>query len=198
MQTFVLFKSHIKTARVLDNMRLGKQRSETIQILDAILGKSEAYENHPAVAAWWEYPEALVMYGLVMCHEWRIVRGKQDHCWEQLAEIATELGMAGAITEKLPRADKIANPPWMDDLDVLRSHRSRLVEKMPRVYAAEFPDTPENMPYLWPQTMSKKVDPRGYRLRLSQADTIRLANRERVLPEWLTYDPDKREVLKAS
>jgi hypothetical protein len=49
------------------------------------------------------------------------------------------------------------------------------------------------MPTLWPQLTNS--DPRGYRLRLSQGDIIKLSRDELALPDWLHFDKNKQEVL---
>src|SRR5690349_458766 len=92
MQTFVMYFSHPKTMADLDNARLGKQRLETLQILRALRGESDS-SNHPAVRMWEGYEPALVLYGLFVCHEWRIVRKFNDSIWGDLANMAIEYNM---------------------------------------------------------------------------------------------------------
>lgn len=53
MQTFILSKDPIVTMRQLDRQRLGKQRIETRQIYNCIIGKSSlGWRNHSVVKGW--------------------------------------------------------------------------------------------------------------------------------------------------
>jgi len=189
MQTFVTHKTHAKTMRALDNDRLEKQRAETIQILSVLRGETDGYANHPAVRMWEGYEPALVLYGLFVAHEWRIERGHNDTTWGKFAELAQEYGMVPSEPGQLLTAP-VARPAWLDDLWVLRSHRSNLLRKAEHHYGEQFPGTPDDMPYLWPLN----DDHGSYKLYVSKADVPRLANGERVLPDALAIDLDTREV----
>jgi hypothetical protein len=61
MQTFLPYKDFKKSAKVLDNKRLGKQRVEAFQILNILLGrtKTKGWRNHPAVLMWKGHSNAL-------------------------------------------------------------------------------------------------------------------------------------------
>ncbi len=58
MQTFLPYSSFEKTAKVLDWRRLGKQRVEGMQIINAI-GNPDAkgWRNHPISIMWTAYVE---------------------------------------------------------------------------------------------------------------------------------------------
>ena len=86
MQTFLPDKSFRKSAQILDNKRLGKQRIEARQILEILveerlefmtLSKSR-WRNHPAVRLWEHKEKALSLYGVEMCLEWK-ARGYKDN-----------------------------------------------------------------------------------------------------------------------
>jgi len=79
MQTFLPFSSFWRSAKCLDNKRLGKQRVEAMQILTTLSGKNKAWKNHPAVKMWKGYENALAEYGIVICEEWRS-HGFRDTC----------------------------------------------------------------------------------------------------------------------
>ena len=93
MQTFLPYESFKQSARVLDWRRLGKQRVEGMQIINAIEGKprqdSKPYKgwlNHPATVMWRPYLNALKgVFGYALtCHktqggEWKEVFLYQDH-----------------------------------------------------------------------------------------------------------------------
>jgi hypothetical protein len=69
-------------------------------------------------------------------------------------------------------------PPWLADTDVLLSHRSNLVRRWPG-YAAVFPRTPANLPYLFPFV----DDEGGYTLNVSKAEQQMLRTGARTLPK---------------
>jgi len=52
MQTFLPYQNYSRCAEVLDNKRLGKQRVECLQILNALLDASKGWKQHPAVKMW--------------------------------------------------------------------------------------------------------------------------------------------------
>lgn len=136
MQTFVPLGTDFQgTAKVLDRMRLGKQRVEGLQILNALTGRSKGWVNHPAVKMWRGYEPALIQYVVAMCDEW-VSRGYKDTCKDKVL----------AIGEALPSA--VTTPPWLDDPEVQLSHRSNLVRKLPEHYGA-FWDVPNDLPYKW-------------------------------------------------
>jgi hypothetical protein len=139
MQTFVPYPDIALTARALDRQRLGKQRVETIQILNALAPDypRHGWRAHPAVRMWRGHEGALARYGLAMVEEW-VRRGYRDErCGPQLR----------AFAEQHPDHTL---PDWWGDDRVHRSHRSNLIRKDPSAYAHLFTHTPDNLPYYWP------------------------------------------------
>ena len=138
MQTFLPYDSFARSARVLDQARLGKQRVETLQLLRALVIPDYGWQNHPATLMWSGYIPALTAYGLAMTDEW-LARGHADTVREQLVEFA-------------PEADGAAPdlPPWFGDPQFHQSHRSNLMGKDPDFYTPRFPGTPADLPYVWP------------------------------------------------
>lgn len=138
VQTFLPFADYRRCAEVLDDRRLGKQRVEVLQILNALHGKSRGWQTHPAVLMWRGYEAALVEYGLTITAEWRR-RGFRDTCWDKIAAYAP------------PRPRRPApRPPWLTSRKLHRSHRSALVRKAPEHYRRYFPRVPADLPYHWP------------------------------------------------
>ena len=90
VQTFLPYPDFAKTAAVLDERRLGKQRVETLQILRAIHIPTYGWQHHPAVRMWRGYEQALVTYGVAMCREW-VAREHPDTVEPQLLEFAVHL-----------------------------------------------------------------------------------------------------------
>lgn len=148
MQTFLPYSCFAASARVLDQRRLGKQRVEALQILRALTVPDYGWRHHPAAAMWAGYEEALVRYGLDICHEWTAT-GRRDTC---VGTMRTDLARATGTTEvgtqeELAEAGEL--PPWLGDPDFHRSHQSALVRKDPEHYRQWF-DVPADLPCLWP------------------------------------------------
>jgi hypothetical protein len=78
MQTFLPYPGYLKSAKILDRQRLGKQRVEAKQILQVLLGQSTAWQHHPAVKMWVGYAGQLALYGHTMSFEW-VQRGYNDN-----------------------------------------------------------------------------------------------------------------------
>lgn len=125
------------SARCLDNRRLGKQRVETLQILNALTNPSYGWQNHPAVKMWRGHNAHLVIYGLAICGEWKR-RGFNDATGAKIADFMPD-GIEG-----------LAPPRWLGNAEFHASHRSNLLRKMPEHYSqfhwVEGPD----LPYVWP------------------------------------------------
>lgn len=137
MQTFLPYRSFIKSAMVLDNKRLGKQRVETLQILKALTIEDYGWKNHPAVKMWKGYEQELANYGIAMCKEW-IGRGYKDTCLQKIADI------------RYLTNSKSDRPPWLGDEKLHASHRSNLIRKDPEFYRRWAWDEPDYLPYVWP------------------------------------------------
>lgn len=148
VQTFLPYADFERSARTLDRKRLGKQRVETIQVVRALTRPGYGWANHPAVLMWSGFEEALGRYGFTCCQVW-VELGFGDTC---ALTIATDLRAAGFDTVRtqpeLAAADAL--PPWLGDEAVHRSHQSALVRKGQEHYRPLFPDTPDDLPYVWP------------------------------------------------
>ena len=148
MQTFLPYADFERSARALDPKRLGKQRVETIQVVRALTRPGYGWANHPAVLMWRGYEEALGRYGLTCCKVWT-EQGFGDTC---AATILSDLRAAGVTRLRSQSELEAAGavPPWLGNETFHASHRSALVRKDPTYYRAVFPDTPDDLPYLWP------------------------------------------------
>ena len=135
MQTFLPYPGFAESARVLDDIRLGKQRVEAFQIVRTLAGVTKGWRHHPAVKMWRGHEDALVDYGLAMCVEWTN-RGRADTVHDKLLE---------------HRSDRDAVlPPWFGDPDFHASHRSNLLRKDPQWYGQFGWAEPDDLPYVWP------------------------------------------------
>jgi hypothetical protein len=136
VQTFLPYADYIRSAKVLDRQRLGKQRVEVLQIMNAlhevgaVAGKPIPWANHPATRMWRGYEPQLCEYGIVMCEEW-ISR-----------EWHLDMATSGEYT--------LDKPPWFGDKAFHLSHQSNLLRKMPEHYRPFFGDVPDDLPYIWP------------------------------------------------
>ncbi len=141
MQTFLPYKSFEKTAKVLDNRRLGKQRVECLQILQTLEkgDLAKGWKNHPAVKMWRGHEQALILYGNAICQEWTD-RGYKDSCRYKITLFAKKYPLN--VTCKLPQ--------WLGKSDFHSSHRSNLLRKFPEHYSQFGWEEKDNLPYIWP------------------------------------------------
>jgi hypothetical protein len=145
VQTFLPYPDFERTAEVLDARRLGKQRVEVLQILNAIHRTSGGWVNHPATRMWRGHEAALVTYGLALIDVWTrsgradTVRDKiLPHLHAEPVRTQPELAALGML------------PPWLGREDIHRAYRSALVRKMPEHYRPVFPDVENDLAYVWP------------------------------------------------
>lgn len=121
MQTFLPYPDFLESARVLDRQRLGKQRVEALQIMNA-LSNGGGWLNHPAVKMWDGHVGRLSIYAAAMCIEW-MRRGYLDNVHRDILNYAMH-----ADTESF------INPRWMGDERFHSSHRAALLRKDPEWY----------------------------------------------------------------
>lgn len=148
MQTFMPLPNVWKSARCLDNKRLGKQRVECKQILLALgvdVGPHRGNErsrwrNHPAVRMWAGYELQLAEYAEIMCCVWR-KRGFQDTLRDQFISTCRELVRSRLWT---------SSPNWIGYSRFHASHRSNLLRKDPVHYGQFGWQEPADLPYWWP------------------------------------------------
>ena len=149
MQTFLTHSDFAQTALHLDNRRLGKQRVETLQILNALRLPNYGWKNHPAVKMWAGHELVLANYGIAMCKEW-IRRGFNDTCEQKLSAIAQDIFYGTPSSNGVP-------PWWVNDARVHISHQSNLIRKQPEHYRKLFPNVPDDLPYFWPSHHQKEA-----------------------------------------
>lgn len=137
VNTFLPWPDEKKTAKSLDNKRLGKQRVEGLQILRANLGLTKGWRNHPAAVMWRGHEGALAQYICAICDEWES-RGYVDNVRAQVLE----LWKASAFPDS-----SFAKPWWWGKRQIHRSHKSNLKRKDPDYYSFNVPD---DLPYRWP------------------------------------------------
>jgi len=138
MQTFMPHNSYALSASVLDRLRLGKQRVEVLQLLNALHKGKGGWINHPAARMWRGHERALINYGIAVCKEWRR-RGYQDTCLQKLESMRTKWPPVTAL-----------RPVWMGKRTFHASHRSNLLRKYPEHYSRFKWKEPNNLLYVWP------------------------------------------------
>jgi hypothetical protein len=161
VQTFLPYADYQRSAQVLDWRRLGNQRREVIQILNALHevgsepGKPIGWSNHPATRMWRGHEAQLCEYGLVFCEEW-IARGRRDGGAKATIEWHLETATSGDY--------ELDKPHWFGDHDFHRSHQSNLLRKAHAMTDAQrryfqiendyydqyFVNVPDDLPYVWP------------------------------------------------
>lgn len=144
MQTFLPDPSFTETARLLDYRRLGKQRVECKQIMNALRGWSKGWVNHPATKMWRGYEYALALYGAAMCDEWR-QRGYQDNLIGYFYDAMEALEEDG-----IDPTDHLIMPAWLGDDELHASHRSNLLRKDFNFYSKYKWTEASDLPYIWP------------------------------------------------
>ena len=130
MQTFLPYRDFDKSAKCLDDKRLGKQRVECLQILKAIFIEDYGWQNHPAVKMWREHPLALQKYMNACIREWKS-RGFKN---------TMSLG---------DEVDDCPMPKWLGVEEIHSSHRSNLIRKDKSFYSKYNWEEDDSLPYYW-------------------------------------------------
>lgn len=146
MQTFLPEPSFGRSAQILDRQRLGKQRVETLQLLNALAGLTKGWRTHPAALMWQGYERALILYGMAICDEW-VRRGYKDGCKTKIMAHRDRYG------------PELALPPWLGDPKFHASHRSNLLRKDPAFYGRLGWPEPPTLDYIWPVARKTPPDP---------------------------------------
>lgn len=132
VNTFLPHADFTKSAETLDNKRLGKQRVEAWQILQALRGQTKGWRTHPATRMWSGYEKRLCEYGIAICDEW-IRRGFKDSMRDRFL----------AIYSEFPDCEM---PEWFGVKEFHDSHKSNLKRKDSIYYNFNVTDS---LPYLW-------------------------------------------------
>jgi len=157
------YQSFEASAAILDSKRLGKQRIENLQIVMALVdngGLRGGWKAHPAARMWHGHLAWLVAYQQAICHEWIIVRGFKDSCWEKTLANLTRDPQASRDWETLSSAGSHSDVPrpWFLDSEVLRlTHRDNLVRKAPEIYLKHFGPLLSNLAYVWTEEQAQEL-----------------------------------------
>lgn len=167
MITWMTRASFLDSAADLEDSLLIQTLREGCDMLGGLVyGMYEDQDpSQPAARGWYGYEPALCAY-LAALNVELTTRGISEHSHLGLADTVRDMGAEGAFEK----------PAWIEDIDVLRSHRSNLMRRWPSTY--DWKRTPPMMPYVWPIA----DDSGGYSLVLSKRDKALLASGERKLP----------------
>lgn len=135
MQVFLPYPDFKMSVRCLDMKRLGKQRVECMQIVNALEGKSQGWRNHPAALMFRDNIIALKLYHNLAIKEW-IKRGYKNTM--SLYPIDTD------------NQENVLVPFFIGNEQFHRSHKSNLIRKFPEYYGQLWPGIPNDLPYIWP------------------------------------------------
>lgn len=135
MQTFLPYVDFARTFQCLDYRRLGCQRKECKQIINAATTRSGGWVNHPATLMWLNNLPALKLYTNMCIDEW-VRRGYRNNM------------------EKYDLPDHIEMPSWLGDEAFHASHRSNLLRKDPVFYGKYGWTEGPNLRYVWPVSLS--------------------------------------------
>jgi len=132
MQTFLPYHDFWRSAHVLDHKRLGKQRLEATQILNAMYNPDNHWHQHVAVRMWQGYEDCLKLYANWIIREW-IRQGFENNM--SMFEVPVEFPV----------------PLWIFDERLALSHRCNLMRKRPDYYSQfEWKRIDIKAPYWWP------------------------------------------------
>tara|TARA_R100000005_G_C4995791_1_gene202677 strand:+ start:1297 stop:1767 length:471 start_codon:yes stop_codon:yes gene_type:complete len=136
MQTFLPYPSFKESAKVLDWRRLGKQRVEGMQIINAISGVPrkdgkpyKGWTNHPCSVMWKPYLPALKLYTNIIIKEWED-RGYNNNM-------------------KYYDVEDIVIPHWIGNERIHSSHRANLLRKDYEYYSKFGWTENSEDPYVW-------------------------------------------------
>ena len=153
MQTFLPYRSFIKSARCLDRQRLGKQRVEGYQILRTLMGISFGWSNHPATRMWRNYEPALYLYTQTCIDAW-VERGYKNTIVLPVPSFKLGYPMPPWLGDDRLHSSHRSNPVSYTHLTLPTilhsSHRANLLRKLPAHYSTYgWTDDPA-APYYWP------------------------------------------------
>lgn len=136
MQTFLPYSDFAKSARSLDNSRLGNQCYR--ECLTLING---GWKHHPAAKMWRNYEHAFCKYALALAYEMQ----SRNHWKPDVAPRWIAFWQA-----KMTEFSDTGNPSWLGDSEFHTSHQSNLIRKNSEHYSPQFPNVPDNLEYVWP------------------------------------------------
>lgn len=132
VNTFVLSNCPRRTMELLDAKRLGKQRVEAYQIINALGNSSTGWKNHPITQMWKDNIEGLKFYFNCSVDEW-VKRGYKN------------------TMNKFDNVSEDSLPWWFFNEQLQKTHKASLLRKDPVFYTPLFPLEKEyyDTGYIW-------------------------------------------------
>jgi hypothetical protein len=137
MQVFLVYPDVIKSLEILDNKRLGKQRVEAFQIINAITGRPKldgtpykGWLNHPCSIMFRNHVPFLKMYLNASIDEW-VKRGFKNTMNKEIIN------------------EPVTYPEWWGNEKFHSSHRANLLKKEPEFYNKYGWSEDPSDPYVW-------------------------------------------------
>lgn len=140
MNTYLPVPSFPESVAMLDDRRLGKQRSEVLNILRALTEPApEDGKEHPAIKMWRGSEQTLIKFGMAVCFEWSS-RDNTDNVLKKIVAFRTEF------------EPDTPEPEWLGDEKFHASHRSFLLRSQPTWYRQFWPDEPDDLAMIFPRS----------------------------------------------
>lgn len=131
MQVFLPYADFKKSLECPDTKRLGKQRVEAYQIINALIDPEYGWQNHPATRMFRGFDNALTEYYNTSIDVWT-ARGYKNNM------------------RKIPIVGNVVYPPWFGNEAFHAGHRSNLLRKNYDHYSRYGWNEPITLPYVWP------------------------------------------------
>lgn len=146
MQTFLPHPNIRQSLECLDNKRLGKQRVEAMQLVNALERGGGAWFNHPAAQMWEWHEQALMVYHDMSISVWK------ECGFKNTMELYFERHNIDEVAERLYKNETsfFGVPEWFGNPAFHASHRSNLLRKDPIHYGQFGWKEPDDLPYVWP------------------------------------------------
>lgn len=137
MQTFLPYPDFQKSVECLDYRRLGNQRVEGRQLVNAV-NSVGGWSNHPAVKMWKDHAPQLRLYTDFCIREWE-KRGYKNNMTYEHNPVILDLCF-----------ENYRMPSWFGDEAFHASHRSNLLRKDPEYYGQFGWTESHDLEYVWP------------------------------------------------
>jgi hypothetical protein len=138
MQTWLPVADFTKSARVLRNKELGRQRVDAKMAINALLGPEQKskWRFHPVCRMWKGYERLLMKYYEAVVREWKL-RGHKHN-----------MELDGCLWARCGKL-YLRTPWWMNQPEFHESQQSALIRRCPAYYQSQFPYVPD-FPPIWP------------------------------------------------
>lgn len=143
MKTYLPYPDVNKSAEVLDDRRLNRQRSDVVAILKKLDEAPASEEDHPAVKMWRGNELFLIKYGMAVCIEYQS-RGNQGMTLEKIMEFQDQFDSSSSEP-----------PEWWGNEKFHTSHKSYLLRSLPSHYRNFWPSITDELPLIWPRSPEK-------------------------------------------